>query len=214
MLEYNEHYHPDVLGAPGSLLDELEGLGIRYRLKDCRNDLSVPAFGVYLEGEDEGETVHAWSIGTHLSKDVALSRAVTEALQLYPRSANYDDWLASCSLDHLSRTGSSTTNWQDIASRSYDCLLDCILDLIDLLRDRDSEVCFVDLSLPDTPFAVVAVLASRLQPIIVPDSPRFSQRLLDVPVELGWREEPLNPAEIRYRHLCGHGIFPIDDPEA
>jgi len=67
-------------------------------------------------------------------------------------------------------------------------------------------VIVVDLSLPETDFSVVRVIATKLQPVIVPGSPRFSQRLLRVPVDLGWREKAMEDKEIRFRHLCGYAV--------
>jgi len=206
IMEYNQHNSPDVISPENDLLARLDAMHIRYWVKDVRNDISIPSFGVLLEGEDSGETVHSFSVGTHLDPDIALSRAVTEALQLYPRSANYEKWLSSAPIDHLYQKAEQSIDYDGIANLSSDNLLENIQKTIAILKEVGSEVIVVDLSLPDTDFSVVRVIATKLQPVIIPGSPRFSQRLFHVPVDLGWREKAMQDNEIHYRHLCGYAV--------
>jgi hypothetical protein len=53
-------------------------------------------------------------------------------------------------------------------------------------------------------FPVVRVCVTNLQPIMLAHAPRFSRRLFEVPVLMGYRDRPLGPEEIVLRELCGY----------
>jgi hypothetical protein len=131
---------------------------------------------------------------------------VTEALQLYPRCSNYDEWLSSGPVNHLYTSCGRNIPFEDISDLSSNDLLENIQRTVALLGDVGSEVIVVDLSFPDTPFSVVRVLATELQPVIIPGTPRFSKRLFQVPVAMGWRDKALRPEDLSYRQLCGYSV--------
>jgi ribosomal protein S12 methylthiotransferase accessory factor len=218
IMEYNSLAMPDLeLDGPldpalSALLNDMEESRIACRLKDNTLDIPVPSIGAYLEGRSPKSSRvvgRGFSTGTHLHPEIAFSRALTEAIQLYPRSKNYREWMASSPISHLHREGKEGKRFSDIPDLSASSLRKNINICVRLLEIRGSEVIVVDLSLPEIEFPVVRVCATNLQPLIIPGCMRLSRRLFDVPVELGYREKPLQPADIKYRALCGYGAEPL-----
>lgn len=211
IVEYNQLLLPDVVLDAGAdqglsmLLSNIAQAGLACHVKDARHDLGIATFGASLQGETEsgGACAQAW--GTHLSPCIALSRALTEALQMYPRCSNYDDWQSSGPLDYYHQPSGRTTLFSavpDLADGDIKAALDLC---VDRLRQRGVEVIAVDLSTPDLPFSAVRVIAPGLQPYTTRSAPRLSRRLLSVPVELGYREEEGCFADLKPRALCGYG---------
>ena len=209
IMEYNRLIMPDIsVDSPINndifiMLNYLDSLNIRCSIKYITNNIPIHTFGVFLEGEHNGESALAYAAGTHPCPQITLSRALTEALQLYPRCINFDDWVNSGSIDHLYKKSAIELNFEEIVDLSVPDLKSNIEKCIEILKKFDAEVIVVNLSRPEVVFPVVRVLVTNLQPIINCSNPRFSKRLFEVPVIMSWRKTKLRPGEINLRNLCG-----------
>ena len=76
--------------------------------------------------------------------------------------------------------------------------------LVSILKEIESEVIAVDLSQSEIPFPSVRIMATKLQPYINKDSLRLSQRFFDVPVKLGFRNQPILKSEVKIWPICGY----------
>ncbi len=210
IMEYNQLRMPDILVdfLDDSLMDgflrDLEKSQIAYFIKSINNDIPIPSFGVFLQGAYEGDSFYSYAAGTHLSPRLALSRALTEAAQHFPRCANYEEWLNSGSLDHYHQKGDHEVQFSSIPDLSSDDIKANINLCVDILRKVRAEVFVVDLSLPEMFFPVVRVCVTNLQPYCNRENQRFSRRLFNVPAKLGYRDHPLKTDEIQIRALCGY----------
>jgi len=210
IMEYNGLVMPDVSSDPSGddpvseVLKVLDRIGIQYWIKDITSDLPIPSFGVLLRGVYEDKETFSHASGTHLDPEVALVRALTEAIQLYPRCGNYDTWLGSGPIDYLHDPSCEAMRARPDGGFEWDDLKPAIENCVDVLRRCGAEVIVVDLSRPEMKFPVVRVCVTNLQPIILPYAPRFSRRLFEVPVLMGYRDCPLRPEEIVLRELCGY----------
>lgn len=210
IMEYNRLVMPDVSSDPSGndpvseVLKVLDRIGIQCWIKDITSDLPIPSFGVLLRGVYEGKETFSHASGTHLDPEVALVRALTEAIQGYPRCANYDTWLSSGPIDYLHEPFGEAARARPDGGFECDDLKQAIENCVDVLRGCGAEVIVVDLSRPEMKFPVVRVCVTNLQPIILPYAPRFSTRLFEVPVLMGYRDRALRPEEIVLRELCGY----------
>lgn len=211
IMEYNRLIMPDVpLEADGTgpfaeVLRELQAGHLQWWVKDITNDLGIPSFSVFLRGTYEGEESVSCSSGTHLDPEVALARALTEAIQLYPRCAHYEDWIAG-PMDHHYLPAAPSAPRQPWQSLPCDDLREALEACVQALAQVGAEVIAVDLTRPELGFATARVCVSALQPILMPSSRRISERLLTVPVTMGYRAHPLRSDEIVPRHLCGFSM--------
>ena len=210
IMEYNRLVMPDVSCDPSGsdpvseVLKVLDRIGIQCWIKDITSDLAIPSFGVLLRGVCEGKETFGHASGTHLDPEVALVRALTEAIQLYPRCGNYDTWMGSDPIDHLREPSCEAMRARPDGGFECDDLKPAIEYCVDLLGRFGAEVIVVDLSRPEMKFPVVRVCVTNLQPIMLAHAPRFSRRLFEVPVLMGYRDRPLGPEEIVLRELCGY----------
>jgi thioglycine synthase len=209
IMEFNRLRMPDLsidaleANRIEELLAKLKAAGIKLSIKIISNDVPIPAIGVFLEGAHEGTPCYSYAAGTHLSPRLALSRALTEAIQLYPRCANYEAWIGSASMDHYCRPGKSRIPFSGLADLSTDDLKTNIETCVDILRGFQAEVIVVDLSLPELPFSMARVCATRLQPYCNIDNQRLSQRMFEVPGRLGFSQSESGIGEFKIRALCG-----------
>jgi len=211
IVEYNRLALPDVVldgvhdQALAAHLETIREADIACHIKDARLDLGFPAFGVFIEAAGADPPACAQAYGLHLDTQIALSRAVTEAVQLYPESKNQADWLASGPLDYYRAGSGRVTRFGEVPDLATDNLRSCVDRCVDLLRQREIEVIVVDLTLPGLSFPTVRVLAPGLQPYTMRRAPRLSERLLCVPVALGYRKQLGIFADLKPRAICGYG---------
>jgi len=209
VMEYNGLNMPDlVLDAPigeplRHYLATLEASGIGARIKHVANDIPVPSLGVFLSGEYRGEPTCSYAVGTDLSPEVALSRAVTEAVQAYPRSGNYEEWIGSGPIAHLREPSERTVPFSSLPDLARGGIAECIGRCVGLLGELGCEVIVVDLTRPETGFATVRVCVTDLQPLVMLRGPRLSRRLFEVPGRLGFAPSGLTPETFAPRVLCG-----------
>lgn len=183
----------ELLGRDGFLVDFLS----------VPTDLPFPFVAAFLHrGDDPSDRSVAF--GCHLDPALAVSRALTEAIQVLPPSINHDGWLRSDSPGRYAARPAREIRFGDLKNLASSDLKENIERSVAVLKDAGCEIIVVDLSLPDVPFPAVRVLATGLQPLLHEDDRRLSRRFFDVPVKLGFRDRPLEPAEVRIWPLCGY----------
>jgi len=209
IMEYNRLTMPDIdisESVPSSIREvarHLSSSGIQLTVKNITTDIPIYTFGVFAEGEHDGDKAYAFAPGTHLFPGIALARSLTEAVQLYPQLAGNSPWLASGPTDHLCASGSRAEPFDSFGEPAISDVGACVGESVRILDNHGSEVFVVDLSRPGTHFPVVRVLCSELQPILNRTNPRFSKRLSRVPVELGYRDREPPAGYFEPRDLCG-----------
>jgi thioglycine synthase len=209
IMEYNRLAMPDLKVDFSDdepillLLKNLKACHIRYWIKDITNDIPIPSIGAFLKGSyKNGEETFSYASGTHLNPQIALSRALTEAMQLYPRCANYEAWLNSGPIDYLYQEGPRRIKSIAATDSCSADLKENIEHCVNILKKFNAEVVVVDLGRQELMFPVVRVCVTNLQPIIYPN-PRLSTRFFEVPVKTGYRDRQLKPEEMELRELCG-----------
>ncbi len=176
---------------------------VKMAVKDDTLDIPIPTIGVFLDGMSKRRQGMSFASGAHPDPSVAVSRALTEAIQLYPRCRNYEDWIASGPRNHLYRPGQELRRLSDMRWIHGQDLRSVIESCVGLLRHNGSEVIVVDLTLPEIGFPVVRVLATGLQPLMTPSCLRISKRLLEVPAALSYSDKPAKASDVRFKSLCG-----------
>ncbi len=209
IMEYNRLAMPDLTidladdEPTFHLLRNLKACHIQYWIKDITNDILIPSLGVFLKGSyKNGQETFSYASGTHLNPQIALARALTEAMQLYPRCANYEAWLNSGPIDYLYKEGPQRFKFIGTTDFSSADLKENIEHCVNILKKFNGEVIVVDLSRQELMFPAVRVCVTNLQPIIYPN-PRLSKRFFEVPVKMGYRDHELKAEEIELRQLCG-----------
>ena len=187
--------------VPG--LDRLEAAGYSCSFRAVPTDISINAVAVFLRHEDDSANCCV-AFGCHLDPGLAMARALTEAIQLLPPTVNHGGWLLSGSPERYAARPSREIPFDGLRSSASADLKDNIVACVAILNDIGSEVIIVDLSLPDIPFSAVRVLATGLQPLLHEGDMRLSPRFFDVPVKLGFRDRPRDPAEVKIWPLCGY----------
>lgn len=185
------------------LLDDLKAQGFFCSFAAVPTDIPIPVVSAFLQKMNEPENC-AVAFGCHLDPSLAVSRALTEAVQLLPPSVNHEGWLRSGSPECYAARPSRAIPFDDLKSSASSDLKENIERCVAILNGIGSEVIVVDLSLPDIPFPAVRVLATGLQPLFHQGDMRLSRRFFEVPVKLGLRAEPLAPADIKIWPLCGY----------
>jgi len=211
IMEYNRLVMPDMLlDLPHSepivnLLKDLRDCNIQYFVKNVTSDIPIPTFGVFLQGTYDNKPSYSYAVGSHLSPRIALSRALTEAAQLYPRCKNYEEWLSSGPLEHYYKKAEQETNFNIIPDLSFNDLKANIKLCISILKRFKAEVIVVDLSIPEMMFPVARVLVTNLQPQSDQLNQRLSKRLFKVPVNMKYRKSKIKIEDLTIRALCGYG---------
>jgi len=206
--EYNRLPPTDISpeGPPegcGPVLGLLEKSGYRSAFMSVPTDLPFPVIAAFLaRGDDPRDRSVAF--GSHLSRILALERALTEAIQVLPPSVNHPAWLRSGASKRYARRTSKKLAFGELADHTATDLRAGIETCVAALEDVGSEVVVVDLSLPDIPFPAVRVLATGLQPLLHKADRRISRRFFDVPLKLGFRARPASAAKVRIWPLCGY----------
>lgn len=206
--EYNRLPQAEIRteGFPVEVLNLLESLaasGYAFSFRAVPTDIPIPAVAAFLQKDKEPDKCCV-AFGCHLDPSLAVSRALTEAVQLLPPSVNQEEWYRAGSAGRYTDPPSSKIPFDGLKSLASSDLKDNIETCVALLKGTGSEVIVADLSLPDIPFPAVRVLATGLQPLLHQGDRRLSPRFFEVPVKLGLRDEPLDPAGVRIWPLCGY----------
>jgi YcaO-like protein with predicted kinase domain len=206
--EYNRLPQAEITteGFPVEILHLLERLtmkGYTFSFRAVPTDIPILAVAAFLQKEKEPENCCV-AFGCHLDPSLAVSRALTEAVQLLPPSINQEEWYRTGSAERYTDPPMRKIPFDGLKNLASSDLKNNIETCVALLKGIGSEVIVVDLSLPDIPFPAVRVLATGLQPIPHQDNRRLSPRFFEVPVKLGLRDKPLDPADVKIWPLCGY----------
>ena len=185
------------------LLEDLEAKGFSCSFAAVPTDIPILVVSAFLRKMNDPENC-AVAFGCHLDPSLAISRALTEAVQLLPPSANHEGWLRSGAPERYAARPSRAIPFNDLISSASTDIRENIDRCVAILKELGSEVIVADLSLPDVPFPAVRVLATGLQPLFHKGDMRLSRRFYEVPVKLGLRAEPRAPADIKIWPLCGY----------
>ncbi len=185
------------------LLDNLNSKGFLVNLFAGSTDLPIPYIIAFLQHR---KILSRCSVayGSYPDPVIALERALTEAVQMLPPSGNHKGWLGSGAPEFYRSVSQEEIPFSSLKNIATNDIRETIWKCVSILGEIGSEVFVVDLSRPDIPFPTVRVLATRLQPRLNKDSMRISDRFFDVPVKLGFRNEPFSVQEVKTWPICGY----------
>ena len=191
---------PDVCNP---LLENLEKMGFEVHLLCGSSDLPIPFMTAFLQHR---KTLSRCSVayGSYPDPTIAVERALTEAVQMLPPSANHKAWLKSGAPGFFKAACPDEIDFGAIKDYATDDIRDNIEICVSILKDIGSEVFVVDLSRPDIPFPTVRVLATHLQPRLNQDSMRLSKRFFEVPVKLGFKDRQTTISDVKLWPICGY----------
>lgn len=198
---------PDVLVKENNLPKNISDLiklikskNINLYIKKLTSDINIPNFGVFFKGKIKGLNCYSYAPGCHLNKNIALSRALTEAIQLYPHFEFNSQWINKRPIKHLYEKSSTIINYDDIKSYENPNIKENIFKTINILGKRKIKVFAIDLTDKDIKVPVVRVVATDLQPSYFfknyIEFPRISKRVFDVPYNLGYFSKRRNINEL------------------
>jgi oxazoline/thiazoline synthase len=189
--------------AARAVLSALEGRGFACAFRTAQTDMPFPAVSAFLQKTgDPAQCCVAF--GCHLDPGLAMSRALTEAVQLLPPSVNQEEWFSAGAAGRYDAKPSRLIDLRALPRLAAGELRTDIGTCVAILERSGFEVIVVDLSLPGIPFPAVRVLATGLQPLLHDGQRRLSGRFFDLPVKLGLRDRPLSQAGVRIWPLCGY----------
>jgi len=148
---------------------------VSINVKDHTTDLKIPTLMAHLSTDKSkfGHPLHSVAVGTHLDPYVALTRAITEAFQIFPwytiqynHQVGYTTrgkWYEELDYSFLEE-GETKKSFEEIPNLASDDLLENIRTCVSLLKKKGHEIIVVDLSKPPIPFSVVRVIIPGLQP--------------------------------------------------
>ncbi len=195
------------------LLAFYEGLGRDTWVIDITNDLGIPTFAAVSRRRAEKEQLCV-GYGSHFDARIAIARALTEINEMYSAFPQIIDMEAST---HDQSDGEITSWMQNATVKEHyylmpddtlppktkadyprlwqDDLRDDILRGVEILQAHGIETLVLDQTRPDVGMGVARVIAPGLRHFWARFGPG---RLYDVPVQLGWLDEPtpeedLNP---------------------
>ncbi len=206
--EYNRLPQADLNlegAAPGiqQLIEDLDRQGFRCSLKTALTDFPFPVIAAFL-CHSEHPANCCVAFGCHLDPELALSRAITEAVQLLPPSVNQQEWLLSGAAQRFEERAPVSVTCRGLENLVAEDLKENIDTCLAILARSGSEVIVVDLSLPELPFPVVRVLVTGLQPIIHTGDRRYSRRFFEVPEKLGIQASHPNPESLPIWPIVGY----------
>jgi ribosomal protein S12 methylthiotransferase accessory factor len=161
--------------AVGDTLERLAHAGFRVALWDITSEIGVPAFHAMIVDGREPEGHPGTGTGCHPDKNVALARALFEAVQVRATyiSGGRDDLsrreyershLDSFRLTLESDSGRERKAFSELPTTFSDCLEDDLRHTLDRLRRAGGyRAIVVDLSHPDSGIAVARVLVPGLE---------------------------------------------------
>jgi len=182
--------------------------GRELRALDLTSDLGIPVFAALSGRTDDPQEDIVIGFGAHLDARIALLRAVTElnqsltwVLPVNPNTSEMpeavDDpdlvsWLKGATFtNHPYLVPDVNAPWRiasDYSRRWSDDVKDDVALCQELVEMRGMEMLVLDQTRPDIGLPVVKVIVPGLRHYW----PRFAPgRLYDVPVTMGWLDEPL-----------------------
>jgi len=142
--EYNRLPQAEIRteGFPVEVLHLLERLAAREYACSFRavpTDIPIPTVAAYLQKEKEPAKCCV-AFGCHLDPSLAVSRALTEAVQLLPPSINQEEWYRAGSAERYADAPSRKIPFDDMKNLASSDLKDNIEMCVALLKGIGSEV--------------------------------------------------------------------------
>jgi ribosomal protein S12 methylthiotransferase accessory factor len=173
---------------------------------DLTADLGIPAFAGVSNRKTGSSERLILGFGAHLDPTIAILRAVTEVNQIGLEldkvpdenlKSDATDWLITAKLaDHpylLPDTTQPLKTAQDYPKRWSDDIYTDVMTCVNIAQQAGLETLVIDQTRPDIGLNVVKVTVPGMRHFWS----RFGVgRLYDVPVKLGWRDEPLTEAQM------------------
>lgn len=197
---YNRLVRPsvDIRGQGHPYLDDVAShyaeLGFELFVLDVTTDLDIPAYVAYAESPSGQFSI---GFGCHLEARLAVERAVTECNQIFdPTGTRPLPWSLGQITDPSylrPDPAARPRTLEDLPSLASPFIDDEIRLLVDRCQAAGLEVLVLDRTRPDVALSVVKVIVPGLRTFW----PRLAPgRLYDVPVRMGWLEQPLTEEEL------------------
>jgi bacteriocin biosynthesis cyclodehydratase domain-containing protein len=174
-----------------------EHMGWQLWVLDLTTDLGLPCFVAY--SHQPGSERFSIGFGCHLDASLAVMRALTENNQLLDATGQRPlPWCAADIQDPsylLPDPALGTRSAQDYDASLTDTedLLDEVQRCVQRARSCGLSTLVLDRTRADVPMSVVKVVVPGLRHFW----PRFGPgRLYEIPLQLGWRSQPLTEAEL------------------
>ena len=205
---YNRLRRPRVSVASFGRTEHLEllrlydDLGRHLHVFDVTHDLGILTLAA-VSWAKEGPPRPLLGFGAHLEAEVALGRALTEMNQFLPGLfAGRDRAILSRSdVDlayRLPDPGTTLRQKSDFPTPAFSDLRQAVTHCVEAARRRGLETLVLDQTRADIGFPVVKVVVPGLRH----DWPRFAPgRLYDVPIALGWLDQPRAEHELEPAHI-------------
>lgn len=167
-------------------------------LLDLTGDLNIPCLAALARSSADGR----WCIGfgCHFDHAIAIERAMTELAQLF-RADGRDGpppWDAKPEDDEAYLFPSGQAALSDAPVTGHETFEGLISWTVDQLKKRGMETLLLNQTQHDCGLAVVKVFV----PGLCHFWPRFgARRIYNVPVQLGWRQNPLSEKQLNPTHL-------------
>jgi len=124
-----------------------------------------------------------YAVCSHINPYIALSRTVTEALQIFPKFSDKKKWLNK-KINHYFRLSNHSISMQSIKSFTSQDIKKNILYCLKKLKKLNFEVLIVNLSTPGCDFPVVHVIILGFQPPWYKEIPILTDRVFYLPEKL------------------------------
>ncbi len=196
----------------GALSDHYRSLSREFWVLDLTGDMEIPVFAAVSRRTDLAREDIVFGFGAHLDARIALERAVTELNQFLPLvydpatgsrpdfAKNYPElinWLDSSNSErHSYLFGDTSREPLDLRGVSCDATGDFCRDVevcVQRAKEAGLETLVVDQTRPDIGLPVAKVIVPGLRHMWRRLAPG---RLYDVPVKLGWLQQPLGESEL------------------
>lgn len=178
-----------------ALLEHHRSHGWHLWALDLTHDLGIPTFVAL--GRFPGNGRYCIGLGAHLDARIALQRALTEFNQIFdPQQKNAPLWMESDLEDPSFLLPDDTVPLRtpaDFPSPSHEDILQDVRTCVARAASVGLETLVLDQTRPDVSLHTVKVVVPGLRHFW----PRFAPgRLYDVPVRLGWRDSPVEEAQL------------------
>lgn len=193
-----------------SMQDYYAGLSRELWVLDLTADLGIPAFVAVSRRTDTEVEDIVFAPAAHLDARMGVLRALTELNQMIPGVAGsrgdgtgyaYDDpeairWWREATLEnqpYLVPADGPARQMADFADRQSDDIREDVLTCQGIVEAAGMEMLVLDQTRPDIGIPVVKVVVPGMRHFWARFAPG---RLFDVPVAMGWRDEPIDEDQL------------------